>query len=90
MVIPSANQYKEKSIRSQPEPLKSQPSKQPKTREIVSDQAVIGFRFESDWLRRWHDFSGPMRERNHLRKSKEIPGHLTRIAYQKKATPSTS
>lgn len=39
---------------------------------------MIGFRFESDWLKGWHDFSGPMRERNHLRKSKEIPGHLTR------------
>ena len=49
----------------------------------MSDQAVIGFRFEFDWLRGWHEFSGPTRERNHLRESKEIPGHLTRIAYQK-------
>ena len=26
----------------------------------MNDQITIGFSFESDWLRRWHKFSGPI------------------------------
>ena len=29
-------------------------------RENASDQVAIGFGFGSDWLRRWHEFSGPI------------------------------
>ena len=28
--------------------------------ENMNDQITIGFSFESDWLRRWHKFSGPI------------------------------
>ena len=32
-------------------------SKLLEARENVSDLVAIGFRFESDWLRRWREFS---------------------------------
>ena len=37
--------------------LKVKPTKLPKARENAGDQVVIGFSFESDWLREWHEFS---------------------------------
>lgn len=35
----------------------------PEPRENVSDQAAIVFSFASDWLRWWHEISGPITER---------------------------
>lgn len=35
-------------------------NKQTEARENVSDQVAIGFRLESDWLRKWPEFSGPI------------------------------
>ena len=39
-------------------------TKHPETRENVGDQVVIGFSFESDWLKEWCEFSGPITERS--------------------------
>ena len=47
---------KERKIRLIRE-LKVKPTKLPKARENAGDQVVIGFSFESDWLREWHEFS---------------------------------
>ena len=38
-----------------------------KTQENVGDQDVVGFSFASDWLRGWHEFSGPITERNKVK-----------------------
>ena len=35
-----------------------------KKRENVGDQVVIGVSFACDWLRKWHEFSGPIKERS--------------------------
>ena len=35
-----------------------------KKRENVGDQVVIGVSFACDWLREWHEFSGPIKERS--------------------------
>ena len=45
-----------------------------KTQENVGDQDVIGFSFASDWLRGWHEFSGPITERN---KAKPVQFQIT-------------
>ena len=34
------------------------------TRQNASDQITIGLRFESDWLRGWREFIGPITERS--------------------------
>ena len=34
------------------------------SRENAGDQVVIGFSFESDWLKEWCEFSGPITERS--------------------------
>ena len=47
---------KERKIRLIRE-LKVKPTNLPKAREYAGDQVVIGFSFESDWLREWHEFS---------------------------------
>ena len=39
-------------------------TKHPETWENVGDQVVIGFSFESDWLKEWYEFSGPITERS--------------------------
>ena len=39
-------------------------TKHAETRENVGDQVVIGFSFESDWLKEWYEFSGPITERS--------------------------
>ena len=57
---------KENTLKSHWE-LKVKTTKQPKARENA-DQAVIGFRVASDWLRKRCEFSGPITER-----SKAIP-----------------
>ena len=31
-----------------------------KARENAGNQGTIGIRFMSDWLREWHEFSGPI------------------------------
>ena len=36
-------------------------SKVPEARENAGDQVAVGFSFVSDWLRRKHEFTGPMR-----------------------------
>ena len=35
-----------------------------KARENASDQVVFGFSFTFDWLRLWHEFSGPITQRS--------------------------
>ena len=40
--------------------LKIATSKPLKARENSSNQGAIGVRFESDWLRRWREFRGPI------------------------------
>ena len=45
-----------------------------KTQENVGDQDVIGFSFASDWLRGWHEFSGPITER---KKAKPMQFQIT-------------
>ena len=32
-----------------------------KARENAGDQVMIGFSFASDWLTKWHEYSGPIR-----------------------------
>ena len=39
-------------------------TKHPETRENAGEQVVIGFSFESDWLKEWCNFSGPVKERS--------------------------
>ena len=43
------------------EPMRTQSKKQ--AQENAGDQVVNGFSFASDWLRAWHEFSGPITER---------------------------
>lgn len=31
-----------------------------RARKDASDQVEIGFDFESDWFRKWHEFCGPI------------------------------
>lgn len=40
----------------------------PKARESVGDQVVIGFSFAFDWLRDWHEFSGPITKKKDKKK----------------------
>ena len=40
----------------------SKKTKHPETRENAGEQVVICFRFESDWLKEWCNFSGPITE----------------------------
>ena len=42
-------------------------SKLLKARENAFDEVAIGFGFESDWLREWHEFSGPITERRKVK-----------------------
>ena len=35
-------------------------NKLPNARENASDQVAIGSSFESDWVRKWREFSGPI------------------------------
>ena len=44
--------------------LKVKTSASPKARENAGDQVVIGVSFACDWLREWHEFSGPIKERS--------------------------
>ena len=36
----------------------------PEARENKSDQVAIDFSFESDWFRKWREFSGPITEQS--------------------------
>ena len=54
-VITKANRRKESALKSLWE-LKIKPTKLPKARENAGEQVVIGFNFESDWLREWREF----------------------------------
>ena len=54
-VITKANRRKESALKSQWE-LRIKPTKLPKARENAGEQVVIGFNFESDWLREWREF----------------------------------
>ena len=47
---------KENIKRNQQE-LKVRTSNLPRARENADDQVAIGFSFESDWLRKWREFS---------------------------------
>ena len=38
-------------------------NKLPKARENADDQVMMGFSFASDWLRKGHEFFGPITER---------------------------
>ena len=38
-------------------------NKLPETRE-KRDQVAVGFSFESDWIRKWREFSGPITQRS--------------------------
>ena len=66
-VITKANRRKESALKSQWE-LRIKPTKLPKARENAGDQVVIGFNFESDWLREWRELPHwriyPTNERN--------------------------
>ena len=42
-------------------------SKLSEARENVSDQVAIGFRLESDWLRKWPEFSGPINKQSKIK-----------------------
>ena len=42
-------------------------SKLLKARENACDEVAIGFGFESDWLREWCEFSGPITERRKVK-----------------------
>ena len=42
-------------------------------RNNVSDKITIGFGFESDWLRRWREFSGPIMKRNQAKPKEGEP-----------------
>lgn len=55
----TANQN-ERKYRNQPIRVKT--SKLRKAREKVSDQDAVGFKFESDWLRKWRESSENQRK----------------------------
>ena len=44
--------------------IQSKPTNLPKARENAGDQVVIGLSIASDWLREWHEFSGPIKARS--------------------------
>ena len=47
------------------EPMRTQSKEQTaKSAGNAGDQVVNGFSFASDWLRVWHEFSGPITERS--------------------------
>lgn len=48
-----------------------------KARENSGDQGAVSFRLESDWLKGWSEFSGPI-----LRQTKAKPSH-TRVPFGK-------
>ena len=47
--------------------------KMSEARENASDQVVIGFSTEFDWLRRWHVFSGPITAQSRLKQNQSNP-----------------
>lgn len=47
--------------------LKVKRTKLPTARENASDHAGIAFSFVSDWLKEWHEFCGPIRERSNTK-----------------------
>lgn len=49
----------------------------PETRE-KRDQVAVGFSFESDWIRKWHEFSGPITQRSEAKTMQSrIPSTLS-------------
>ena len=40
------------------------PNKLPKARENAGDQVVFGYRYSSDWLKKWREFSEPITDRS--------------------------
>ena len=44
--------------------MRAQIKKLPEARENASNQEAIGLSFESDWLIKWCEFSGPITGRN--------------------------
>lgn len=46
-------------------------------RENASDQVVIGFSEEFDWLKKWHVFSGPITALSRLKQNQNNPKSQT-------------
>ena len=44
--------------------------------KTAGDQFVMGFSFAFDWLRKWHEFSGPITERS---KAKPIQSSISTL-----------
>ena len=44
--------------------------------ENVGDQVMIGFSFETDWLREWCKFSGPITVRSKAKQMNAISNYL--------------
>ena len=65
-IIMAANQRKGK-LHNGPMSIQVKVSKLLKARENACDEVAIGFGFESDWLREWHEFSGPITERRKVK-----------------------
>ena len=51
--------------------------KMSEARENASDQVVIGFSEEFDWLRKWHVFSRPITAQSRLKKNQSNPKSQT-------------
>ena len=71
--ITKANRRKESALKSQWE-LRIKPTKLPKARENAGEQVVIGFNFESDWLREWREFLD--QSWSEVQQIKAIPDYL--------------
>ena len=67
-IIIAANQRKGK-LHNGPMSIQVKVSKLLKARENACDEVAIGigFGFESDWLREWLEFSGPITERRKVK-----------------------
>ena len=49
-------------------PMRANENSNNKARENAGDQVVVGFSFESDWLRKRRKFSGQIKELNQKQK----------------------
>ena len=65
-IVIAANQRKGK-LHNGPMSIQVKVSKLLKARENACDEVAIGFGFESDWLREWREFSGPITERRKVK-----------------------
>ena len=58
-------QSEERKQHEKPTRTQSKNKKTPQARENAGDQVAIGFSFKSEWLRKWHEFFGPITGRKH-------------------------